>query len=301
MDLVILAGGMGSRFGGNKQTECVDENNGFLLDYSIYNAIKSGFDRIVFILNEQSYEIVKQKYPKCLNGIAKCEFVVQHQDDILKRFGINREKPLGTAYAILCLKDIIKDNFCIINADDYYGKESFEVASKFLTELKPQSTEFALVGYKLKNTLSENGSVKRGVCKVDKNGTLTQLTESLVEQKDGKIFAKELLTGKDFRVDDTTLVSMNMFCFNTKIFDLLNKNFVDYMRHIKNMQNKEFLISTEVQKLMDENYVSLKVLPTSDIWIGMTYQQDKPFVVSALKKLVEKGEFPQCVYKNFEK
>ena len=301
MELIILAGGMGSRFGGNKQTAFVDEHKGFLLDYSIYNAIKSGFNKVVFILNEQSYDEIKQKYSTCLNGLAKCEFVIQDDDAVLNKYGIARAKPLGTAYAILCLKDVIKENFCIINADDYYGKDSFKVASKFLSELDAQSTEFALVGYKLKNTLSKNGSVKRGICKVDQNGILTKITESLVEQKQDKIFAKDLQTGKEILANNTTLVSMNMFCFNLKVFDLLGKNFVDFSSDLTNLQNNEFLISTELQKLMNDNLISLKVLPTSDVWIGMTYQQDKPFVVSELKKLVNKGEFPQCVYKNFDK
>ena len=301
MELVVLAGGMGSRFGGNKQSAFVDEHKGFLFDYSIYNAIKSGFNKVVFILNEQSYDEIKQKYSTCLNGLAKCEFVIQDNDAILKKYGIKRTKPLGTAYAVLCLKDVVKQNFCIINADDYYGKDSFKVASKFLSELDEQSTEFALVGYKLKNTLSNNGSVKRGICKVDENGILTKITESIVEQKQDKIFAKDLQTGKEVLADDTTLASMNMFCFNLKVFDLLSKNLVDFSRDLTNLQNNEFLISTELQKLMNDNLISIKVLPTSDVWIGMTYQQDKPFVVSELKKLVNKGEFPQCVYKNFDK
>ena len=301
MDLVVLAGGMGSRFGGNKQTAYVDEYNGFLLDYSIYNALKNGFDKIVFILNEKSYEEVKQKYQKYLQGKAQCEFVIQDDQKILRPANIDRIKPLGTGYALLCVKDIVKDNFCIINADDYYGKDSFKVASNFLKNLDNKSTEFALVGYQLKNTLSENGSVKRGVCNIGLNGKLTNLVESIVEQKDNKLFATELDSNNQKVVDDKTLVSMNMFCFNTKFFDMLKENFDKFAADNQKLQSKEFLIPAEVQNLMSQNKLSMKVLPTNDVWIGMTYQQDKPFVVSELKKLVDKGEFPPCVYKNFDK
>lgn len=301
MDLIVLAGGMGSRFGGNKQTAYVDEYNSFLLDYSIYNALQSGFDKVVFILNQKSYDEVKDKYQKYLQGIAKCEFIIQDDQKILKPANIDRTKPLGTGYALLCVRDVVKDNFCIINADDYYGKDSFAVASKFLKDLGSKSNQFAIVGYKLKNTLSENGSVKRGVCKTDKNGKLTNLVESVVEQRDNKIFAKALDTEKENIVDDSTLVSMNMFCFNTKIFDLLDNNFNAFVKNKQNLQDKEFLIPAEVQHLMSQNKLGIQVLPTTDVWIGMTYQQDKPFVVSELKKLVDKGEFPPAVYKNFGK
>lgn len=301
MELVVLAAGMGSRFGGNKQTSYVDEHNGFLLDYSIYNAIKSGFNKVVFILNKQSFEDIKQKYSTCLKGIAECEFVIQDNEKILNKFNVNRTKPLGTGYALLCTKDVVKDNFCIINADDYYGKDSFNVASKFLKELDPQSNEFAIIGYQLKNTLSQNGSVKRGVCECDKNGNLKNIVESIVEQKNGKLVATELDGNNARVVDSKAPVSMNMFCFNTKIFDMMQNNFDKFLLDMENLQKKEFLIPTELQNLKQSKDLTMKVLPTTDIWIGMTYQEDKPFVVSELKKLVEKGEFPSCVYKNFGK
>lgn len=301
MELVVLAGGMGSRFGGNKQTSYVDDCNSFLLDYSIYNAIKAGFDKVVFILNETSYNEVKQKYQKYLNGIARCEFVIQDNKKIFNLYKTNRTKPLGTAYALLCTKNVVKDNFCIINADDYYGKNSFSVAANFLKNLNPQSTNFALVGYNLQKTLSQNGSVKRGICSMDNNGRLTNLVESIVEQKENTIYATELGTTNTKVADNNTLVSMNMFCFNTKIFDMLQNGFDKFLSVNDNLQNNEFLIPAEVQKLMQANMLSVQVLPTTDVWIGMTYKQDQPFVVNQLKKLVEKGEFPPCVYKNFNK
>lgn len=300
MDLVILAGGMGSRFGGNKQTAYVDENNSFLLDYSIYNALQSGFDKFVFILNQASYQLVKDKYSKYLSNLAKCEFIIQDDQKILQPKNINRVKPLGTAYALLCVEDVVKDNFCIINADDYYGKHSFSVASKFLKHLDKKSNQFALVGYQLKNTLSENGTVKRGVCTIDNNDNLTKLTESIVEQKDGKIIAKALDNQTEVVADINTLVSMNMFCLSPAVFNLLHKQFNIFTADNQNLTSKEFLLPTELQNLMSKQQLQLKVIPTADVWIGMTYQQDQPFVVAELKKLVDKEEFPTAVYKKFK-
>lgn len=301
MELVVLAGGTGARFGGNKQTVYIDDYNDYLLDYSIYNAIKCGFKKVVFLVNKQCYAEIKQKYTTHLNGIAECDFVIQDNERIFEMLKINRTKPLGTGYALLCLKNVVKSIFCIINADDYYGKNSFEVAGKYLQNLDKDSTNYAVVGYNLQKTLSQNGSVKRGICEQDKNGSLQTLLESIVEQKNDKIYASNL-DGSNLRiVEPNTTVSMNMFCFNLTIFDLLQKNFDEFLKDEQNLLQNEFLVSVELQKLMDINKVAIKVLKTTDKWIGMTYKEDKPFVVSELKKLVDNKEFPNCVYKNFDK
>ena len=213
MDLVIMAGGMGSRFGGLKQIEPIDEYNNFIIDYSIYDAIKAGFDRVVFIIKEENYNIFRETVGSRVEKHIEVSYVFQGG---IKGFE-DRTKPWGTGHAILCCKDTVKDNFVIINADDFYGYDAFDVASKYIKTLDKSSTNFALVGYKVKNTLSETGSVKRGVCK-EKDGYLNEIVESSVERTGGKIVATPLNGETPFDCEENDLVSMNMFVFTPKIF-----------------------------------------------------------------------------------
>lgn len=293
MDLVIMAAGMGSRFGGLKQIEPIDEYNNFIIDYSIFDAIRAGFDRIIFIIKKENYDIFKSTIGARIDGKIKVEYVFQGKLDVLKE----RIKPWGTGHAILCCKDVVKDNFAIINADDFYGKDAFQTAADYMKKLNKQSTDFALVGYKVKNTLSENGAAKRGVCPI-KNGFLSDIIESSIERIGGKIIAKSLSDGEEKILDEDQTVSMNMFCFTPKLFEYLESGLKEFLsKNKKDLTNCEFLLPDVIQNLIRDKRASVKVLSTSAVWYGVTYKEDKSLVVSSIKKLVECGDYPKGLWK----
>lgn len=294
MDLVVLAGGMGSRFGGYKQIEAVDENGNFIIDYSIFDALKVGFDRIILIIQKQHLQAFENTIEKRI-GKDKIKFVIQ-TDEILQRYGIQRTKPLGTAHAILCTKDVVKDNFCIINADDFYGSGAFQTAMEFLKQMDKNSLNFGLVCYKLKNTLSENGVVKRGVCLCD-NGYVTTIEESLVNKENGKIKISPLENSRPLEYTKDMLVNMNMFCLTPKVFEYLQKGFDEFCADKKNLESKEFLIPQFLAHLTQENSATLKVLTTNERWFGMTYKQDLESVKQCLQNLVSQGIYPKNLWK----
>lgn len=292
MDLVIMAAGMGSRFGGLKQIEKIDDNGNFIIDYSIFDAIKAGFERVVFIIKEENYEIFKETIGNRIEKKIKTEYVFQ------KGLAINpeRTKPWGTAHAILSCKDVVKDNFAIINADDFYGYDAYKTVSEFLKGTNKNSTNFALVGYKAINTLSENGAAKRGVCEI-KEGYLSEITESSVELKDGKVFATPLESDITKEITPSTIVSMNMFAFTPKIFEYLEVELEKFLKdNENNLEKCEFLIPTVVDKLLKNKCATVKVLPTTAIWQGVTYKEDKPKLVAEIKKYVERGDYPNNLW-----
>ncbi len=295
MTLVIMAAGMGSRFGGLKQIEPVHHNGEFILDYSIYDAIKCGFDKVVFIIKEENYDIFRETIGKRIENIVDVSYVFQKNDNMPSWVNLpsDRVKPLGTGHAILCCKDVVKENFMIINADDFYGRNAYEVASSFI---KDNTQEFAMVGYITGNTLTENGSVKRGVCE-ENNGYLTKLVESSVELKDDKVLVKPLNGSSEFYVDKNTLVSMNMFVFTPKIFDLLERDFEAFFKDNENDLSKcEYLIPDVVCKNIENGTIKVKVLPTAAKWQGITYKEDKDALVDGLNKLVKHGEYPDKLW-----
>ncbi len=292
MDLVVLAAGMGSRFGGNKQTEGVDENGNFIIDYSIFDALKVGFDKIVLIIKKEHLELFENTLSKRV-GADKIKYVFQ-TNDVLEKYGVDRIKPLGTAHAILCAKDEVKDNFCIVNADDFYGRESFKVAYDFLKTLDKNSLNFGLVGYKLENTLSENGSVKRGVCKVV-DGSVTDIIESKIGIECGQIQIVSL-DGNKIEYEKDMTVSMNMFCLTPKIFEYLQKGFEEFCADENNLRNKEFLIPQFLGELTEQGLSNLTLLKTDEKWFGMTYREDLPMVKNSLLKLRQKGVYPMSLW-----
>lgn len=295
MTLVIMAAGMGSRFGGLKQIEPVHKNGEFILDYSIYDAEKCGFDKVVFIIKEENYDIFRETIGKRIENIIDVSYVFQKNDNIPSWVNLpsDRVKPLGTGHAILCCKDVVKENFMIINADDFYGRNAYEVASSFM---KDNTQEFAMVGYVTGNTLTENGSVKRGVCE-EKDGYLTKIIESTVELDKDKILAKPLDGSSEFYVDKNTLVSMNMFVFTPKIFDLLERDFEAFFKDNENDLSKcEYLIPDIVCKNIKNGTIKVKVLPTTAKWQGITYKEDKDALVDGLNKLVDQGEYPDKLW-----
>ena len=298
MQLVILAAGMGSRFGGLKQMEKMDEAGNFLLDYSIYDAKRAGFDSVVFIIKKAFYKEFKESIGKRVEKLIKVDYAFQELDDLPEGFAVpeGREKPWGTAHAIYAARDYIHDDFIIINGDDFYGKDAYDVAYKYLASLpKGSKGQYANVAFKACNTMTENGAVKRGVC-FEENGFLTKLVESSI-QKDGDMIKCEPLDGSEtFRVEPEQLVSMNLFCFNKDLIDHLRERFPAWLKENINVPKSEFLIPTVVDELVHEGKATLKLLSTSSVWFGVTYKEDKPAVVAALKALVDKGEYKEGLY-----
>ena len=298
MQLVILAAGMGSRFGGLKQMEKMDEAGNFLLDYSIYDAKRAGFDSVVFIIKKAFYEEFKNTIGRRVEKLIKVDYAFQELDDLPKGFKVpeGREKPWGTAHAIYAARDLIKEDFIIINGDDFYGRETYEVAYKYLSSLpKGSEGKYANVAFKVSNTMTENGSVKRGVA-FEKDGYLTKLVESSVEKVNGKIVCSPLDGAPAFEVNADQPVSMNLFCFNRDLLDKLEERFPAWLEENVNVPKSEYLIPSVVDELVHEGKASLKLLNTSSVWFGVTYKEDKPGVVKALKDLVEKGEYKEGLY-----
>ena len=298
LTLLIMAAGMGSRFGGLKQIEPMGPNGEFLIDYSIYDAINAGFNKVVFIIKEENYDIFKETIGKRVEDKINTEYVFQDMNDLPEGYTKPEErvKPWGTAHAILCAKDNIHEPFVIINADDFYGKDAYKVASNFLKNVK-EGNNYCLVGYKVANTLTENGAVKRGICKLE-NGNLTELIESNVEKIDGKIIAKPLDGREPFFVTEDTYVSMNMLCFPPSIFKYIEERFPKFLEnHKDDILKAEYLIPDLLERLTLEGITETKVLPTDAKWEGVTYKEDKEEVVKSIKKLVLKGEYPNKLWK----
>ncbi len=285
--LLILAAGMGSRFGGLKQIEPLGPNDEFIIDYSIYDAKEAGFNKVVFIIKEENYEIFKKTIGLRVEPFIKVDYVFQKNE-------INpndRKKPFGTAHAILCAKEKINEPFMMINADDFYGKDAFLKGADFLKNIKNDDTSLGFVGYNVDNTLTENGAVKRGVCKLE-NGYLKKLIESSIEKIDDRIIAKPVDGSNEMKLFKSDIVSMNMFLLSPVIFKLLESEFKKFS-NTADLINSEFLITDVIYKGIKENLISLKVIETSSTWYGVTYKEDTDYVKESLKKLVDNK-----VYKN---
>ena len=295
-----MAAGMGSRFGGLKQMEPMDEAGNFLLDYSIYDAKRVGFDSVVFIIKHDFEKEFKETIGKRVEKLIKVEYAFQDLNDIPEGFKVpeGREKPWGTGHAIYAARDLIREDFIIINGDDFYGRDAFVVAAKYIRSLPAKSVgKYANVAFKVCNTMTENGSVKRGVCFEDENHNLTKLVESSIERKaDGRILATPLEGGEPFYVSEEEPVSMNLFCFNKDLIDHLKARFPEWLKEHGNELKSEYLIPSIVDELVQEGKASLKLLSTDSVWFGVTYKEDKPGVVKALKNLVEKGEYKEGLY-----
>ena len=297
MTLVIMAAGMGSRFGGLKQIEPVHGNGEFILDYSIYDAVLCGFNKVVFIIKEENYEIFRDTIGKRIENVVDVKYVFQKNDNLPKgvNLPLDRVKPLGTGHAILCCKDVVDEDFLVINADDFYGRDAFKVASEYMKG-KHRDNEYALVGYATGNTLTDNGSVKRGLCEA-KDGYLTKIIESCVEKSGTKIKATPLNGTPEFYVDYDSLVSMNMFIFTPKIFEYLEKGFEEFFSNENvDLAKGEFLMPDVVCDLVSNKVVTVEIIPTTAIWQGITYKEDKESLVDGLNKLVEDGIYPDKLW-----
>lgn len=294
--LLVMAAGMGSRFGGLKQIEPMGPNGEFLIDYSVYDAKLAGFTKIVFIIKEENYDIFKETIGKRVEPYIETEYVFQDDSNLKEKYKDlqTRVKPLGTGHAILCAKDKVKTPFAIINADDFYGRDAYVVASKYLDKIDDK--HYAVVGYKVGKTLSPNGAAKRGICK-EENGKLKDLIESSVEKIDDKIIAKPLDGDTEFTVEDDSLVSMNMLLFTPKIFDYLEEKLTKFLETNKNDLSKcEFLIPDVVKDAIKEDRVEVDLLSTNAIWHGVTYKEDKEEVVKAIDELIKEKVYPNKLW-----
>lgn len=294
--LLVMAAGMGSRFGGLKQIEPMGPNGEFLIDYSVYDAKLAGFTKIVFIIKEENYDIFKKTIGKRVEPYIETEYVFQDDSNLKEKYKDlqTRVKPLGTGHAILCAKDKVKTPFAIINADDFYGRDAYVVASKYLDKIDDK--HYAVVGYKIGKTLSLNGAVKRGICK-EENGKLKDLIESSVEKIDDKIIAKPLDGDTEFIVEDDSLVSTNLLLFTPKIFDYLEEKLTKFLEINKNDLSKcEFLIPDVVKDAIKEDRIEVDLLSTNAIWHGVTYKEDKEEVVKAIDELIKEKVYPNKLW-----
>ena len=296
LTLVILAAGMGSRFGGLKQVEPIGPNGEFLLDYSIYDAIKAGFSKVVFLIKDEIYDLFRETVGKRIEGKIPVSYAFQRIGDIPEWVEIpeERAKPWGTAHAVLACKNDVTGNFVMINSDDFYGRDAYMKIAEYFNN--HENDDYAMVAFRVENTMTENGSVKRGVCESE-NGLLTNITESSIEKVDNEIIASPLDGSKSFPVEANALVSMNFFGFTPRIFDTLEKEFpIFFEKNKDNLLKAEFLIPDVV---FDEikNGVNVHILESTDKWLGVTYREDKEYVVSEIQKLIDEGVYPNNLWK----
>ena len=296
--LFILAAGMGSRYGGLKQLDGVGPSGETIMDYSVYDAIKAGFGKIVFVIRHSFEEDFSEKVIAKYEKVIPVEVVFQELDYLPDGFELNpeREKPWGTSHALLMGKDVINEPFGIINADDFYGRESFQILAGQLKNMADSKYQYCMIGYLLGNTLSESGSVARGVCELDENACLTQVVERTKIQRIDGVPSYEDEDGKWHTLTDTTPVSMNMWGFTPDYFELSEKGFVEFLNKNQNAPKAEFLIPTEVNSLVKKGEIKVKLVNTPSIWFGVTYAKDRPEVVQKIGQLVEQGIYPAKLF-----
>ena len=301
MTLVILAAGMGSRYGGMKQIDPITDDGNFIIDFSIYDAIKAGFEKVVFIIKEENLEIFKETIGNRINKHIDVEYAFQKISNVPDWFTVpnNRIKPWGTTQAILSVADIINEPFAVINSDDFYGRESFEILANHLNECKSNSSkpQFCMAGYRLGNTVTENGTVNRGICNIDENRHLVNIVETrgikpsengLGEYSDGN---------KKITISLDTIVSMNCWGFTPELFPYLKKEFEKFLKEIKDPLKDESYLPNVVDVMIKNNACDVTVYNTNACWLGVTYAEDKPAVVAGIKKMINAGIYPEHLWK----
>ncbi len=289
--LLILAAGMGSRFGGLKQIEPIGPNGEFLIDYSIYDAIKAGFNKVVFLIKEENYEIFKETVGSRVEPYINVEYCFQKNDNLPIKVPETRVKPFGTAHAILCCRDKINENFAIISSDDFYGRDAFINVANYLSN----SDDFCVVGYKIGETLSDKGAVKRGVC-MEENGYLTKVIESKVERKDNHVVCEPLNGNESFNVELDHPVSMILFGLTPKVFNAIEEQMIEYFDGNIDLETAEFLIPDVLDKMIERGQANIKVLDTSSKWFGVTYREDLENVKNTLAEMIGTGEYPNNLW-----
>ncbi len=292
--LVIMAAGMGSRYGGLKQIESFGPNGELITDYSIYDAKRVGFDKVVFIIKEENYELFKEKIGDRVSKYIKVEYAFQKLDDVLEEYSIpsDRVKPLGTAHAIYSARDLIDSDFAVINADDFYGYDAFRVLSEALDNAS--YNEYIMVAYKVCNTITLNGSVKRGVCKVE-DGYLKGIDESVIEVVDDKIRKTSMITGDVSIIDKDTLVSMNLFGFKKDFINYIVSDFKDFLDN-SDLSSDEFFLPSVVFNCIKRGDCKVKVYSTDERTYGVTYKEDKDDVVKGIENKIKDGVYPEKLW-----
>ena len=296
-----MAAGIGSRFGGGiKQLEAVGPNGEIIMDYSIHDALEAGFNKVVFVIRKDLEKDFKEIIGRRMEKLVEVEYAYQELNDIPERFlkkTEGRKKPWGTGQAILCCKDVVDEPFLVINADDYYGKEAYREAYAYLTGRKDDNAyEACMVGFVLKNTLSDNGGVTRGVCKVDEHRMLSEIVETSNIVKTAEGAAVQTEDGA-VPIDVESEVSMNMWGLSPKFFEVLDKGFNEFLEKLdpENLKG-EYLLPTIIGDLLKEGKMRVEVRKSQDEWFGVTYKEDKPDVVASIQKLIKDGVYPEKLF-----
>ena len=300
--LVVLAAGMGSRYGGLKQVDPVGPSGEAILDYSVFDAHRAGFGKVVFIIRKDIEEVFRAQVGAKYEGLLPVEYAFQDITDLPAPFTVpeGRAKPWGTAHAIRAARHVVHEPFAAINADDFYGRDAFQKLAAFLgsekLKVKSEKLSFAMVGYKLDLTLSDNGSVARGICALNPDGTLKTVVEhtKLVRAPGGARDEDSDAIEKDFTGNER--VSMNLWGFSPELFDALEKRFPLWLEKNGGAPKSEWYIPFVVDEMIHEGAATVQVLPTDSSWFGVTYREDKPFVTSEIRKLVDAGEYPLSLF-----
>ena len=302
MTLIIMAAGMGSRYGGLKQLDPLGPGGEFLLDYSIYDAIKAGFTKVVFVIKKENLELFRETVGERIEKAIKVEYAFQTIEDIPENGTIpeGRVKPWGTAHAVYCCRKYVDEPFAVINSDDFYGAEAFKCLADYLgkTQANDNIHRYSMAAYMLKNTLTENGSVSRGVC-LDKDGDLTSITEhtKIERLSDGRLINTDE-NGKIEELDENLHVSMNCWGFTPEFFGTLEKGLKDFFEINKGekLNKAEYYLLTAVQDEIDAGTATVKLLETDAKWFGVTYKEDRPKVVEAIRRLIDEGKYPENLW-----
>lgn len=294
--LLILAAGMASRYGSMKQTQGFGPSGETIMDYSIYDAIRAGFGKVVFIIRTDFAEAFRAQFEPKLKGKIKTDYVYQEMDSYLGELKVpeERTKPWGTAHAVLCAKEIIKEPFAVINADDFYGRDAFAKAAYFLNH-KCSDKQFAIIGYELAKTLSEHGTVSRGVCEVDAKHNLVSIKERTKIYREGDDIIYEDEAGKH-KVPFNSSVSMNFWCFHPSLFAATHRLFLQFVKENVSNIKSEFFIPIIAEDFIENHGGHISVIPTSSKWFGVTYKEDAPSVKASVDKLVADGEYPASLW-----
>jgi len=295
--LLILAAGMASRYGGMKQIEEFGPDGETIMDYSIYDAIRAGFGKIVFVIREEFAPQFKAIFDPKLKGKIEVEYVYQHLDSYLDGFvkPVERTKPWGTAHAVLCAEKVIKEPFAVINADDFYGFDAFVKAYSFLTN-QCSEKQYAIIAYQLGQTLSDHGTVNRGVCSINEAGDLIDVSELLnIKQVDGGVIADDGFIPRFLELN--SMVSMNFWCFDVSVFDYINTLFKEFLSEQGSELKSEFFIPLVADQFIKRVGGKVEVIGTTALWFGVTYKDDAPAVKKSIEMLVNKNEYPTGLWK----
>ncbi len=301
MTLVVLAAGMGSRYGGLKQMDPITPHGEFIIDFSVYDALRAGYDHVIFVIKRENYGAFRETVGARIESLVKVDYAFQ---EMTLPAGIevpeNRKKPFGTAHALLACKGLLKGDAAVINADDYYGVEPYRIAKEYMSEAKDEiggKEHYCMVGYRLGNTLTENGTVSRGICEEDSEGNLTAITERTKIRPAGE--NAEYLDGDDWvSISSDAIASMNFFAFRDSFLDYVEAGMLRFASSSDtNLEKDEYFLPAAVSDSVKEGKSTLKVLKTNEKWFGVTYKEDKEKVVSSIGALVEKGVYPEGLFR----